>query len=82
VPQIEQLACPLREALGGKPPLAVPAPDGYEVLELIGIGGMGVVYKARQTGTEQLVALKLRPNCNAVASQILSGRRAPNSLSR
>src|SRR5262245_64309595 len=63
VTQIEQLARPLREALGGKPPLAVPAPDGYEVLELIAIGGMGVVYKARQTGTEQLVALKLlRPD--------------------
>src|SRR5262245_32153768 len=63
VPQIEQFACPLREALAGKPPLAVPAPDGYEVLELIAIGGMGVVYKARQTGTEQLVALKLlRPD--------------------
>jgi serine/threonine-protein kinase len=63
VPQIEQFACPLREALGGKPPLAVPTPDGYEVLEQIGIGGMGVVYKARQKGTEQLVALKLlRPD--------------------
>jgi serine/threonine-protein kinase len=63
VTQIEHFACPLREALAGRPPLAVPVIEGYEILEQIGMGGMGIVYKARQRGPEQLVALKLlRPD--------------------
>jgi len=67
-----------------------PRVPGYEIIEMLGEGGMGVVYKARQVGLNRLVALKMirggaqaRPDHLArfgIEAQAVARLRHPNIL--
>ncbi len=66
------------EARPPAPPQGPMAPmiPGYEILGELGHGGMGIVYKARQTSLKRLVALKMIPRSDGVTPHDLARFRS------
>ena len=79
-PDREQLLSMVQPALEGARLDDAPLP-GYEIVEEIGRGGMGVVFRAWQTGLRREVAIKrIRAPYPAVTEKFLAEARISGKL--
>jgi serine/threonine protein kinase len=64
-------------------PIVQPTIPGYEILAVLGQGGMGVVYKARQLSLDRVVAVKvIRPESLAHDDAVRRFRREAQSAAK
>src|SRR5262249_34988223 len=79
----EQVRLTLGPADAASPPASeAPAVPGYEVLELLGRGGMGVVYRAKQISLNRIVALKMLRVDDADPDQLARFRGEAEAVAR
>jgi serine/threonine protein kinase len=60
----------------------LPSVPGYEVLGVLGKGGMGLVYRARQVGLDRVVALKMLRDRDADADELARFRVEAEAIAR
>src|SRR5262249_28153425 len=68
--------------LSSSPADRLPSVEGYEVLDLLGQGGMGVVYRARNVALKRLVALKMIRGSHIRPDQLARFRSEAEAVAR